>query len=260
MASSFPNKWAVLFGATKYQHVEPLKFCTQDVIEIGRVLRSRLGFPSDHILEFGDGLSCEPEYSPFWRNLGRFLKKSGIAEDDLLVFYFSGHGFCDGDSKDYLMPVDASLDALSETGIGVDLLIGRLRETGCSTVVTIFDACRNVMSGAKGLSGFGEESKSKSKSESLIERPGVLSFFSCDPTDRSWEIEDLKRTPSPTAWSKASMRARSRRPERCPNFSGVESLRSTRDTGCRPRCHGLPSYRMRRDICLCSAAWRRQSK
>jgi hypothetical protein len=187
MGNGFRKKWAVLFGATEYEHVGTLKYCTRDVQALSAVLQRSLGFEETNILEFGQGLSHPPEYALFWHVLEETLAQWEVGEDDLLLFYFSGHGFRQGE-KDYLVPVDGSVGTLERTGIEVEELIKELTDTGCRNVVTVFDACRDMVSGAKGSVGFGEVSGS------LSERKGVVSFFSCAPKDQSWEIDDLKHS------------------------------------------------------------------
>lgn len=179
----FPNKWAILIGPTEYQYVKPLKYCAKDVTEVGQRLRDTLDFPATNILEFATGLQYKPERSAIYHQLGALLKSGQIKEDDLLLFYFSGHGI--REKKDYLLPVDASPNNLKNTGIEVEDLVDQLTDTKCKNVVMFIDACREAVSGAKGQTAIGEDSRS------IAARKGVLSFFSCDPEDLSYEIEDL---------------------------------------------------------------------
>jgi hypothetical protein len=184
MTTAFPQKWAILFGATEYQRLPPLRYCTNDIVEVGKVLREHLEFPEDHILEFGDGLSHPPTYTSFWDQLHQFLENP-IGEDDLLLFYFSGHGF--QDKRDYLLPVDSSLRTLSRTGIAVEDVIDDLKATHCKNVVSFIDACREQHS--KGACHIGEQSK-----ELMMKRDGIVSIFSCEPHELSWEIETLEHS------------------------------------------------------------------
>jgi hypothetical protein len=179
----FTEKWAILLGPSKYQRVRPLNFSTKDVQDVKNSFKKYLEFQDDHILSFGDGLQFPPTRADFYDALGKFLKTNLIRPEHLLVFYFSGHGV--RDKKDYLLPIEASPNDLGRTGIEVDDLVGQLAGTGCSNVVMFIDACREAISGQKGTLGFGEHSKS------VLERSATITFFSCDPTDLSYEIPEL---------------------------------------------------------------------
>src|SRR5207248_1520820 len=101
----------------------------------------------------------------------------------LLVFYFSGHGMSHN-GKDYLLPIKASPYALSETGIKVETLVEKLAATGCKNIVMFIDACREATDGAKSI---GLED-----TRNAVERAGIVTFFSCDSKDKSYEIDQLQ--------------------------------------------------------------------
>lgn len=180
----FVEKWAVLFGPSSYTRVRPLKYSTRDIARVKEAFREYLDFREDHILSFGEGLDFPPTRADFYHVLGQFLKSGRIQRDHLLVFYFSGHGV--RDKKDYLLPVEASPNNLGRTGIEVDDLVDQLVGTDCKNVVMFIDACREAISDQRGVLGIGDYSKS------VIERSGVITFFSCDPTDLSYEIPELE--------------------------------------------------------------------
>src|SRR5207245_10387601 len=92
MDAPFRQKWAILVGVTDYLHVNPLKYCVDDVIALRDTLLEHLEFAGDHLLEFGKGLKHSPEFAPFWHEVGAFTTSGRIQEDDLLLFYFTGHG------------------------------------------------------------------------------------------------------------------------------------------------------------------------
>jgi hypothetical protein len=180
----FVEKWAILFGPSGYSRVGSLHYSTKDVEGVRDSFQKYLEFREDHILSFGDGLQHPPTRADFYDVLGRFLNSGQLKPDHLLVFYFSGHGV--RDKKDYLLPIEASPNDLGRTGIEVDDLVNQLVGTGCKNVVMFIDACREAISGQKGVVGIGEYSKG------VLERSGVVTFFSCDPTDLSYEIPQLE--------------------------------------------------------------------
>ena len=176
----FSRQRAILIGADQYQHVQPLKFCGKDVRDMARVFRESLEFDKADVLEFTSEAQLRPERGTILHHMGEFLKRP-IKPDELLLFYFSGHGMIDSENKeDYLLPHDATLNALSETGIAVSSLTKKLIATGCRNIVMFIDACREPVDGAKGTVSIGEASKK------ALERDGIVTFFSCDPRERSY--------------------------------------------------------------------------
>jgi hypothetical protein len=188
MPNEFPNKWAILFACKDYElkDLATLEYPIADVVEFKKALHDYLEFPEDHFLTFGEGLQHPPEYSTFWDKLGNFLNTHPVKEDDLLLFYFTGHGF--REDKDYLLPQRASLNNPRKTGIAVEDVIAELLRSKCKNIVMFLDACRSPMRGAKGAKGIGEQSAD------LMEKNEVLCFFSCYPEEQSWEIEELQHS------------------------------------------------------------------
>jgi hypothetical protein len=177
---------AVLIGADEYKHVQSLNYCGKDVRDIAQILRESLEFDEADVLEFTKSAPLKPERSLILHHLGEFLKRD-IKPDELLLFYFSGHGMFDPDQgEDYLLPIDASTNDLTETGLSVANITKKLKSTGCKNIVMFIDACRQTVGGAKGVSSIGEASKV------ALERDGIVTFFSCDPKERSYEIRELE--------------------------------------------------------------------
>src|SRR5204862_2323562 len=78
------------------------------------------------------------------------LRSSGkIEPDDLLLFYFAGHGINEG-RKDYLLPIGAHPDLVKDLGIPVQVVIDELKRFNCTHTVTFIDACRETVAGARG--------------------------------------------------------------------------------------------------------------
>jgi len=188
MATEFKQKRAILIGVNRYENVGHLRYCRDDAVKLGETLVSSLGFEADKILTFVDGSSDYPPLrSKIFLNLGKMNDSKSIGEDDLLLFFFSGHGMIGKeDGKDYLLPIDATLYNLKETAIRVEDIATELKRTGCKNIVMFIDACREDMAGAKGVASIGDNSAESAK------RAGIVTFFSCNPRDKSYEIEELQ--------------------------------------------------------------------
>jgi hypothetical protein len=183
--ADFPRKRAIIVGVDRYTDITPLSFCGDDAREVASSFRKSLQFKKEDIFEFTTTSAVKPERSKILGELGR-LKSEGVGEDELLIFYFSGHGMIDTkNNKDYLLPVDAAKFNLSLTGIRVEDVVSDLKETGCKNIVMFIDACREVVDGSKGVYSIGDDSKAAAG------RAGIVSFFSCDPKEKSYEIQAL---------------------------------------------------------------------
>jgi|GEM_PF-2257377 len=178
----FPNRWAVLVGINDYQHgFTPLHYCRQDAIAVAQALRE-LKF--EKVFEIHEQAQVKPERDAIFSTLGDIRDSGEVHADDLFLFYFSGHGINEG-GKDYLLPIGAR-PGVKQLGIKVHDLTDSLKAIGCKNTVMFIDACRDAIAGAKGTASIGDDSKM------LFADAGLVSFFSCRPMDRSFEIEPLE--------------------------------------------------------------------
>ena len=97
------------------------------------------------------------------------LLKSG----DNLWFFFAGHGRRDRE-RDYLMLSDSDPGDVEHTAISVDYITQRLRKSGADNVILFLDACRDESRRGEGIKG---------------EYKGVVTFYSCSPNQRAYEID-----------------------------------------------------------------------
>jgi len=101
--------------------------------------------------------------------------------DDLVIFYFAGHGFSSG-GKDYLVCRDTQRTDLT-TALSTDSVIAALNRSGAGTSVLIVDACRIALDRTAGI--FGEETAE------MARRQGVIVFFGCSPGEVCQELPKL---------------------------------------------------------------------
>ena len=179
----FADKWAILVGATDYKSMPKLRFSRQDVIDLAAALQDPLGFKTDHIFPFHEESPLKPGRDEIFTKLSELRDSGQVKPDHLLIFFFSGHGMQLG-GKDYLITPNAGPGA-PRLAIKVEDLVDDLNAFGCNNVVMFIDACRQPLDDAKG-SGMGVNTTEAAK------RTGIVTFFSCDPKDLSFEIEEFK--------------------------------------------------------------------
>ncbi|GBO53674.1 chaperone protein DnaJ [Pseudanabaena sp. lw0831] len=177
---------AVIVGINDYDEISPLNFAKGDAERMRDYFRQDLAINANDLYFFTDdsqrnaqNRKTQPTYGTLDSFLTDRFESSFLEAGDTLWFYFSGHGMhCEG--KDYLLPSDGN-PRTTKTAIPISYVTERLRRSGADNVVMLIDACRN--DGAKNAGmGVGEE-----------KQQGVITFFSCSPSQVSYEIETLQQ-------------------------------------------------------------------
>ncbi len=184
------KNWAICIGVNEYHNLPSLNFAVKDAEKMRDWFVHEAGFEPNHVYLFTDNsppiadagkpYPSQPTYATLIRFLDNRFEKKFLSAGDNLWFFFSGHGLRHGD-RDYLMLSDSSASGqlIDRTAIPLNYVTERLRRCGADNVVIVQDACRNQLD-AKGL-GIGEEKQA-----------GVITFASCSPAERSYEIETLQ--------------------------------------------------------------------
>jgi uncharacterized caspase-like protein len=176
---------AVIVGINDYDEISPLKYAKSDAERMRDFFMQDLGVSQDDLYFFTDdslrnaqGRKTQPTYGTLKSFLGDRFANSFLSAGDTLWFYFSGHGMpCEG--RDYLLPSDGNPRTMPALGIAISDVTERLRRSGADNVVMLIDACRS--DGAKNAGmGIGEE-----------KQQGVITFFSCSPSQVSYEIDEI---------------------------------------------------------------------
>lgn len=199
------HRWALLVGVGGYRGHPSLKYAAADAVDFTKEIVRRLGFDRKRVLVLADpedeaDRDLSPTRNNLFHALGLFAEKSSelyrdnrldpMGEEDLFLFYFSGHGMRTEDQAEHLLGIDASPYNVRDTAIPLESVIDRIEHLPCRHKVLFLDACRDEFfdsAGAKsadGSKGIGEPS--------VVEREGLATFYSCDPKRRSYEIEALK--------------------------------------------------------------------
>ena len=176
---------AVIVGINDYDEISPLKYAKSDAERMRDFFMRDLGVGQDDLYFFTDdsprnaqGRKTQPTYGTLKSFLGDRFADPFLSAGDTLWFYFSGHGMpCEG--RDYLLPSDGNPRSIPDLAIPIGFVTERLRRSGADNVVMLIDACRS--DGAKNAGmGIGEE-----------KQQGVITFFSCSPSQVSYEIDEI---------------------------------------------------------------------
>jgi len=142
---------AVLVGIDTY--CEPtfyhsLKYAQSDAISIREKLIERSGgaFSPNTVLVLTDNAIAQrkPNRANIFMALGEMCGSAG--EDDLILFYFAGHGF-DYNDDSFLIasdtpPIGNSLLTLTDVAISVDRILEIMKRSFAKNKILLLDACR----------------------------------------------------------------------------------------------------------------------
>ncbi len=177
------NRWAVLVGVNKYDdkaHYGQLHVCVQDVRAIHKKLVAG-GFDPARIRLLSDGTSELPTRD----NILVALKSvaDATAPDDLLLFYYSGHGD-EEQSESYLVARNGRQLVLSDTAVRVSRIKEIMEQALARAKVIMLDACH---SGAD-ISRKGPRRMSKEFIRRVFEQAeGLAILASCKQGQVSYE-------------------------------------------------------------------------
>ena len=179
------RNWAIAIGINHYDNLKYLNYAQRDAEAMETWFKQEAKF--DQVFLFTENsppipanqpIPTQPTYARFKRFLNVQFQKPLLQPGDNLWFFFAGHGRRYQD-QDYLMLLDSDPQAVDSTAISVDYVTQRLRRSGADNVVLFIDACRDE--GDRGGLGIGEE-----------KHQGVITFYSCNANQKSWEIDALQ--------------------------------------------------------------------
>ena len=173
------NKYALLVGNAEYNDEKlNLKTPVEDVLALERVLLdgSIGGFDEVRVL-------TNATLPQMRRAIGELFTQRH-KPDDMLLFYFSGHGELDDDSNLYLMARDTERgSALSYTGLDSGFIANLMTRARSRRQVIILDSCYS------GAFGRGAKSGTKVGTKSIFEGNGYGRYVltASDALQLSWE-------------------------------------------------------------------------
>jgi hypothetical protein len=184
------NRWAVLVGVNEYEdkaNYGRLHVCVKDVHAIrGQLIAS--GFDPARIRLLADDASELPSRD----NVLVALKAVADATepDDLLLFYYSGHGDEDG-GESYLVARNGRMLVLGDTAVRVSRVKEIMEGAPARAKVIILDACH---SGAD-VGGKGPRPMSEGFIRRVFEQAeGMAALASCKQGQLSYEWRENERS------------------------------------------------------------------
>ncbi|HEX6684255.1 MAG TPA: Hsp70 family protein [Candidatus Limnocylindrales bacterium] len=180
---------AIVVGCAGYEDpdIAPLRYAARDAANVAVALREACGVPPENLIVLHDDV-LDPRLRPTRSNILRQVIRASAdsTPDGVLFFFFSGHGFSSPHGTHFLLPVDCLRDAIEETALRFDTLVGYLGRAAAPHTVLMLDACRNVVEGGKSVLA------PQPVDVAALCPPGLVSLCSCEPGRVSYEADGLE--------------------------------------------------------------------
>jgi len=188
------EKYALVVGIDEYDNkaegISTLRYAVRDAKAVYETLvdPTKGAFRPENVYLLTTATGEKPTDSNIGRALSKLAKQA--AEDDLVLIYFSGHGYEDR-GRSYLLPQNADLDALDYTALERDTFIRQIDNLAARKVIVILDACHagGISRGGKGAGK--DAALSEKYYEEFAASQGRALIASCAGGEFSWEDEDL---------------------------------------------------------------------
>ncbi len=151
------KRHAIVVGINNYQDtgISDLSKARNDAKLVGRILKDQGEFEqvfvmTDDIDPRNDKDNLYPTKLNIEEKLDSLLRFS--EPDDLVVFFFSGHGISDPNENGFLVTVDTVTDKQFNTSLKINDVVQKLKNKGIKKSLLVLDACRDVLYSSKSSS------------------------------------------------------------------------------------------------------------
>ncbi|CAC5340769.1 MULTISPECIES: caspase family protein [Planktothrix] len=179
----------IAIGINQYQYLQPLNYAQKDAEAIYEYLVDVAGFPRDQSLLITDKspqmsrMSTYPNRENIVDWVESFCKEQ-LGPEDVLWFFFSGHGFAK-DGRDYLLPIDGNPTQLETTGIPIQELFDYFKAAATDKILVLLDI--NRAQGAHAGESVGTQTAE------IARKLKIPTILSCQPEQLSRETSALRQ-------------------------------------------------------------------
>jgi len=181
----FSKKLALLIGNNDYEHGQKLNCCINDVLDVGNEL-DKIGFQVT--------LGIDLTYTKMIQKILQFQQQ--IDKNDLVIFFFSGHG-AQLEDQNYLVAIDNKCLADNHEmyryhAIRAQSMLESMTKREPCAIIFILDCCRDYLTDKQTLSNMPltetvQEQTKKTSLTSMKQLAGSLIAFACGPNEVSLE-------------------------------------------------------------------------
>lgn len=170
---------ALFVGVNEYAdpHIPNLTVCVNDATSVCQIFSRQ---PGKSTLLSDAGFNMPPIRNNIIQELINFSRAA--QEDDLLLFYFSGHGMVEN-GQSYLLPRDVSFPILKYTAVSMGDVREIINDSSARAKVVILDACHSGAAIGKAMLTMTSEFLQNV----FEEAEGMAILASCKQGEVSWE-------------------------------------------------------------------------
>ena len=145
MPENTGNRYAICIGIGDYMNddITDLKYTRNDAKKLTEVLYLNGQF--DQVFVMTDDRDPKNKYFPNKKNIKSLLDElnNEIEANDLVLFFFSGHGVSNPKNENFLVLPETYPENLYETSLKLDYIVTWLQELQVKKSLLLIDACRS---------------------------------------------------------------------------------------------------------------------
>lgn len=177
------NTYVVIISNENYKHEVPVPYALNDGATFKMYCQQTLGIPEENIKFVPDASLNDMNFQLSW--LEKIMQVNGGKAR--AIFYYSGHGMPDEESKKaYLLPVDGYATYM-ESGLSTDVLYKKLGAMPSRGTIAFLDAC---FSGSKREGGTIVEARSVAiKPKAATVSGNMVAFSAASGTETAYPLK-----------------------------------------------------------------------
>jgi uncharacterized caspase-like protein len=181
------RKVAFLVGVEEYRDkdIKRVQFAENDVLGIAEAL-VQLGLSPDEIVMLVNTYATKTIISSRLKKL-----TSSLLVDDVIYFYYAGHGFSQNDVN-YITCYDTLRNDLAGTSIELQGVFKLLRDARVKQSVLFIDACQSGLPADASMRGIYSKLSDAELEAFLADAQGCICFSSCKDSEDSFSHAALK--------------------------------------------------------------------
>jgi len=187
------NRWAVIVGVNEYEdriNYPPLQVCIKDALAL-RLQLIESGYDEKNIRILTDNVGDIPNHDNILIALTSLAEST--KEDDLLLFYYSGHGIEKG-GESYLVGRSGHHLIIEDSAIPVSKVKEIMRKSKARAKIIILDACHSGIDLGDGTSKGHSRMTEKFIQSVFEEAKGFAILASCEKDELSYEWRENERS------------------------------------------------------------------
>ena len=187
--ASAARRWALVIGVGRYTDpaIPAIPFCVKDSQDLAAALTAS-GYEVLRLADDGAADYLKPIKSNILVQAERFLGDEVIGPEDLVLVYFSGHGFATEEGA-YLAAGDTWESKAELTALRVSWLRDLLKVCHANKKVLVLDACHSGLGKSVGKDLVVE------RINAAAQGAGFVTLASCRANQKSWELKGVPGQP-----------------------------------------------------------------